>query len=74
MISFKQTDFGFQWGGLEIIRLFSDQKRGWVTIGIKTDHHDIQVYVTKTGKVAINSEGTGKTGWKPPKMKRGEIK
>lgn len=57
MNQIKQTEFGFQWGAAEIVRLFSDKKRGWVTIGIKTPKRELQVYVTKTGKIRIHERG-----------------
>lgn len=51
----KQTEHGFEWEAAEVTALFSDDKKGWVTFGIKTPKEDLQVYVTKTGKVRIHS-------------------
>ena len=48
------TEYGFNWGAAEVTRMFSDGRHGWVTIGVKTPKHDIQIYVTKTGKVRIH--------------------
>lgn len=48
------TEYGFNWGAAKVTRMFSDGRSGWVTIGVKTPKHDIQIYVTKTGKVRIH--------------------
>lgn len=56
IIPYSELKFGFQYGAAKITRLFSDEKRGWVTIGIKTPKHSIQVYVTKTGKVRVHDD------------------
>jgi hypothetical protein len=50
------TDYGFIWGPVEITRLFGE--KGWVTFQVKTNRHpDMQIYVTKTGKVRVFSNG-----------------
>lgn len=48
-----ETTYGFIYGSATVERCMSDEKKGWVVIGIKTPKADIQVYVTKTGKVRI---------------------
>lgn len=54
MIPYNETTYGFVYGPISVTRLFSDPKKGWVVIGIATPkHRDIQVYVTKTGKLRI---------------------
>jgi len=66
----KVTQYGFEWGGARVECLCSDDKKGWVVIGLETDkypHHGIQIYVTKTGKVRIHS---GSTEWLPVKKKK----
>jgi hypothetical protein len=57
MINYKETTYGFEYGCAEITRLFSDEQKGWVTLEVKTPKEDIQIYITKTGKVRIHSEG-----------------
>lgn len=58
MIHCFGTDYGFEYGCVEVTRMMSDDKKGWVVIGLKTPKEDIQIYVTKTGKVRIhNKEG-----------------
>ena len=59
----KTTEFGFEFGPVGVERLFADDKKGWVVLGIKTAKADLQVYVTKTGKVRV-SDSRGE--WKPP--------
>jgi len=57
-IHFVETQYGFEWGGVEVARLTSNKKTGWVALEIKTDKIYLQIYVTKTGKVSItNPEG-----------------
>ena len=50
---YKETKYGFQYGALSIERHMSDDKKGWVIIGLKTPKCELDVYVTKTGKVRI---------------------
>ncbi len=61
---YEETRFGFNYGAAEITRVCSDNKKGWVTIGINTPKTKemIQIYVTKTGKVRIFQNGE----WKKP--------
>ena len=56
---YKPTQYGFEWGNAKINRLFSDEKKGWVAFEITTDKYpnSIQIYITKTGKVRIHSNG-----------------
>ena len=56
-ISGLRTAYGFDFGAATVEALASDEKRGWVLIGVSTPKTKVQVYVTKTGKtrVYINS-------------------
>ena len=66
MIHFLETKYGFEYGGAKIDRMFSDDKKGWITLGLMTKKYPnyLQIYVTKTGKVRIfSNEGE----WKPSK-------
>ena len=58
---FQNTQYGFDWGAAKLTRGFSDEKRGWVTLLLETPKHkgnaSLQIYVTKTGKVRILSDG-----------------
>ena len=69
MINFKETRYGFEFGDAKISRLFSDDKKGWVTLSLETSKYnrnkntEIQIYITKTGKVRIHS-GNGE--WLKP--------
>ncbi len=62
---FKETQYGFEWGNAKMTRGFS--RDGWVTMLLETDKYkagrEIQIYVTKTGKVRIH-DSTGE--WTPP--------
>ena len=49
----KRTETGFEAGAAKVDLLCSDDKKGWLVIGIGTPKHALQVYVTKTGKVRI---------------------
>lgn len=61
---FEKTPYGFKYGPLEVTRLCSDTKAGWVILELKTPKTEkkspIQIYVTKTGKVVAyhNNEKT----------------
>ena len=52
------TQYGFEWGPVEISRAMSDEQKGWVIFLVKTKKYPngIQVYVTKTGKVRVNCD------------------
>ncbi len=68
-IHYANTNWGFCWGAAKIERCCFDLKKGWVTLTIQTPKHqmgknEIQIYVTKSGKVRI-SDRTGE--WKKPK-------
>ncbi len=52
-IHYAETTYGFEWGAVTVERWFSDKKKGWVTLGIKTQKDEIQVYVTRTGKIRV---------------------
>ena len=56
VIKFMESLWGFHWGSVTIERLFSSEKKGWVTLGISTPKAQLQVYVTKTGKVRIHDQ------------------
>ena len=60
MMHYKETKYGFEYGDAKVCRLFSDEKKGWVTLGIESSkysgHAAIQIYVTKTGKIRIHSK------------------
>ena len=61
-IEYKELPYGFQYGAAEVTRLCSDEKIGWITLGIRTPKQSIQIYVTKTGKIRVHDD---KTEWKP---------
>ena len=67
----KETAYGFEFGPATISRLISDEK-GWVVIGLETPKHtdgkEIQIYVTKTGKVRV-SDSRGE--WTAPRVDKG---
>ena len=55
VMKFKETQFGFEWGPVEVERTCSDDAKGWVLLVVKAAKHQngIQLYVTKTGKVRV---------------------
>ena len=64
----QQTEYGFQWGEATVTRLFSDEQKGYVTIGVKSSREELQIYVTKSGKIRVHqADGTE---WLPEKAKR----
>lgn len=56
-MEYNERTYGFQWGAAIIERLFSDSKRETVTLSLQTLKENLQIYVTKTGKVRIFSQG-----------------
>lgn len=69
-LHYAETQYGFQYGAAHVTRLFSDEKQGWVTLGLETKQYIgqnvIQIYVTKSGKVRIH-DSSGE--WTPPSKK-----
>ena len=55
-IPYTPLPYGFQWGAAKVTRLFDDQAKGSVTIGLDTPKQSLQVYVTKTGKIRIHDD------------------
>lgn len=66
-IHFKETSYGFEYGGCKITRIHSDEKRGWIVLGLLTKKYPncIDIYVTKTGKVRIHDKNGE---WKKPNL------
>jgi hypothetical protein len=60
---YKETSFGFEWGAASVTRCFSDEKKGWITLEIKTPKQKLQIYVTKTGKIRVHDNISE---WLPP--------
>ena len=70
---YKETQYGFEYGDAKISRFSSDEKKGWITLGLQTSKYssdkeqkDIQIYVTKTGKVRVHDH---RGEWTPPEGK-----
>lgn len=57
---YKETKYGFEYGDAKVTRMFSDEKKGWVTLGVESSKYSgnnaLQIYVTKTGKIRIHSK------------------
>ena len=64
---YQETQYGFDYGSAKVTRVFSDEKKGWITLGLETSKHvghdALQIYVTKTGKVRIHDS---RGEWKAP--------
>lgn len=50
---YKETTYGFEYASAEVNRVTSDDDKGWVVLSVKSPKHDVQLYVTKTGKIRI---------------------
>lgn len=62
MTHYKETIHGFEYGAAKINRMCSDEKKGWVSISVSTPRDQVQIYVTKTGKVRVwNKNGEMKS-------------
>lgn len=55
MITYAPSEYGFDWGVASVQRLCCDPQKGWVLIRVKTPKKEIQVYVTRTGKIRVHS-------------------
>lgn len=53
-VPYALTPYGFKYGGAEVMRVASDEKRGWVVLQVKSEKGTVQVYVTKTGKIRVH--------------------
>lgn len=45
---------GFAWGPVNVIRVTSDEKSGWVVLAIDTKKNHLELRITKTGHIRIN--------------------
>jgi len=60
-VRYEETKYGFNYGAAEITRLFSRADDNSVCLNLKTPKGELQIYVTKTGKVRIfDYHGKGK--------------
>ena len=55
-IKYDETAYGFEYGAAAVERVCADEKKGWVVISVKTPKCELEVYVTKTGKVRIHDK------------------
>lgn len=60
MIHFADIPYGFEFGSATVTRQMCDEKKGWIIMNVKTPRADIQIYVTKTGKVRLFNHKTQK--------------
>ena len=49
----EPTQYGFKWGSAEVERMMSDEKGGWVYLGVRSPKQVVYVYVTRTGKIRV---------------------
>lgn len=56
-VHFAVTQFGFDYGDAKVERVMSDDRKGWVVIGIKSRRKTIHIYITKTGKIRVMTYG-----------------
>ena len=54
---YNEIPYGFEFGSAKVTRLFSDKNKGWITVEIETPKNKLQIYVTKTGKTRVFSDG-----------------
>ena len=56
-IRYEPTHYGFNYGAAEVTRVASDEKLGWVYIGVVSPKGQATIYVTRTGKIRIYLDG-----------------
>lgn len=49
----QQTGYGFIWNCATITRLTSNDKKGWVYLGVVTPKDRLEIYITKSGKIRV---------------------
>lgn len=64
-VRYEETQYGFNYGSLDITRIHSDDKKGWVLLQLRTPKSRIQVYATKTGKLRLFDELNNGTEYLP---------
>ena len=57
MVHYKETEYGFEYGDMKVERLTSDDEKGWVVLGVSSTKSNLQIYVTKTGKIRVDKDG-----------------
>ena len=57
MVHYKENEYGFEYGAMKVERLMSDDKKGWVILGVSSTKSKLQIYVTKTGKIRVHKAG-----------------
>lgn len=55
-VPYAMTRYGFQYGSALVERIHGHDT-GAVTIGIKSPKGEVQVYVTRTGKIRVLKDG-----------------
>ncbi len=61
MVHYAETRYGFEYGAAEVTRLASHPEKGWAVVSIRPrdvprkrhDAQEVQVCVSKTGKVTV---------------------
>lgn len=66
------TDYGFLFGAAEVMRVHSDGVKGYVIMSLKTPRAELQISVTKTGKVRVFDHKNGGELQQPHKSIGGE--
>jgi hypothetical protein len=56
-IHYLETPYGFEYGSVRVERTCSDDKKGWVVLNVVSQKKNLQVYVTKTGKMRLSLDG-----------------
>lgn len=60
---YQELPYGFKFGPVAVERWCSDDKKGWVLLGVKSEKQTLQLYVTKTGKIRVFTSGEGGKEW-----------
>lgn len=58
-VPYRETAYGFEYGPIKVTRIASDEKKGWVVLGIEVAaKRKLQVYVSGTGRsVRVHLDG-----------------
>jgi len=65
IINYEETQYGFKYGSADVSRIACDEDKGWVVVGVKSPKSEVQIYITKTGKIRV-FDGNGSFEWIHP--------
>ena len=66
---YSDDEFGFTYGPIKVERIASDNKNGWVALGLETCRRNLILHVTKTGLIRFQDRSGNRFELVPNKGK-----